>query len=433
MFADRGDTPAFEDCPTMPSLPPPAFINWKAWRAIAAPALCAGVLAACATTLGTDPNATSSLGETGAIDAASARPARIAMLLPLGGMDQTAAIAKGLKQAGEMALFELDKRNVQLIVKNDKGTSEGARAAAEEALGEGAEIILGPLLAKAVPGAAAVARRAGVPLLAFSNDRTVAGNGVYLMSFPVEQEVERIVTFAASQGKSRFAALIPDNAYGKVVEPAFRNAVVRAGATIAALETYPVHENAMLRPAKRVLDAIKTSEDTDAPIDALLVAGGPEALPQLASLITYSGIDTTRVKLLGTGAWEYPSIGREAAFAGGWYPGPDPRGWQEFSTRFAKSFGSAPPRLASLAHDAVALAVLLSAHPPGQRFTAAALTRPSGFIGEDGLVRFLPSGLPERALAVLEVQAFGSQVVDPAPGEFDTASRISAVPGPAAN
>src|SRR3970040_701311 len=94
MFADRGDTPAFEDCPTMPSLTPPAFINWKPWRAIAAPALCAGVLAACATTLGTDPNATSSLGETGAIDAASARPARIAMLLPLGGTDQTARVGQ---------------------------------------------------------------------------------------------------------------------------------------------------------------------------------------------------------------------------------------------------------------------------------------------------------------------------------------------------
>jgi ABC-type branched-subunit amino acid transport system substrate-binding protein len=398
----------------------------------ALPALCATMLAACATGIGqSTPQATSALGDAGGPGAqGQTKPVKIGLLLPLSGFDQSAVIGKGLKQAGEMALFELDNPNIQLLVKDDKGTPIGAAAATDEAIREGAEIIIGPLTAKATAGASPLARQAKVPILTFSNDRQIAGNGVYLMSFLAEQEIDRIVAFAASKGKRSFAALIPDDAYGKVVEPAFRSAVTRAGGRVAAIELYPLEANAMLDPAKRVMEAVKQSDDSGLPVDALLIAGGPSVLPRIAPLVTYSGIDTNRVKLLGTGAWDYPNAGREPALVGGWYAGADPHGWQAFSSRFAKSFGTAPPRLASLAYDAVSYAVALSSAPPGQRYTVENLTRASGFNGVDGPVRFLPSGLSERGLAVLEVQTYGTIVADPAPGGAGLGSaKVSAVPG----
>jgi ABC-type branched-subunit amino acid transport system substrate-binding protein len=395
-----------------------------------AAALCTLALAACATNLGSNPETTSTLGNsnTGAAPVAERKPVRIAMLLPMSGFGPTAVLAKGMKQAGELALFELDNPLVQLIVKDDKGTPVGAAAAADEAIREGAEIIVGPLTASATASVAPVARQANVPVLTFSNDKRVGGNGVYLMSFLPEQEIERIVAFSAAQGKRQFAALVPNDAYGKVVEPAFRAAVARSGGVVAALDFYSLDANAMLAPAKQMVETIKQREDSGLPIDALLLAGGPEVLPHMGPLITYSGINTTRVKLLGTGAWEYPNVGRNAALVGGWYPGPDPHGWQDFSGRFSRSFGSAPPRLASLAYDAVGFSVALSANPPGQRYTPANLTRPTGYNGVDGILRFLPDGTPERGLAVLEVQTMASNVVDPAPSAMDAGARYSAVP-----
>ncbi len=77
----------------------------------------------------------------------------------------------------------------------------GAAAAADEAIREGAEIIVGPLTSGSTSAIAPVARKANVPVLTFSNDRRIAGNGVYLMSFLPEQEIDRIVAFAASKGK----------------------------------------------------------------------------------------------------------------------------------------------------------------------------------------------------------------------------------------
>src|SRR5260221_12179942 len=82
--------------------------------------------------------------------------------------------------------------------------------------------ILGPLFALTVAPVAHAARARGVPVIAFSTDTNAAARGVYLLSFLPESDVDRIVSYAASQGRRSFAALVPDNAYGSVTEAAFK-------------------------------------------------------------------------------------------------------------------------------------------------------------------------------------------------------------------
>lgn len=342
--------------------------------------------------------------------------AKIAMLLPLGGNAETAAIAKGMKQAGEMALFQINNPSFQLIVKDTAGTPEGARRAAEESITEGAELIVGPLYATSVTAVAPVARAANVPVLAFSNDRRIAGNGVFLLSFLVGAEVERVVGYATARGKKRFAALLPDDTYGQLAEVAFRAAVQRHGATLVASEKYGAGANGMLGPVQRLMEVVRGAEEQGAPVDALFLPGGPETLPRLGPILRHANLDNQKVKLLGTGGWDYQSLGREAIFVGGWYPTPDPRGWRAFSEQFGKTFGSAPPRIASLAHDAVSIAaVLAGAGQKGQRYTQEQLTQPRGFTGVDGAVRLSRDGTAERSLAIVEVQPFGATVIDAPP------------------
>jgi branched-chain amino acid transport system substrate-binding protein len=363
---------------------------------------------------------------------ANERIAKVALLLPLSASGQTAAIAKGMKQAGEMALFDAGSSNFQLIVKDDHGTPQGATTAAEEAVRDGAEMIIGPLFAASVKAVAPVAQRANIPVVAFSNDPQVAGHGVYLMSFGVTQDINRIVAYSVAQGRKRFAALVPDDAYGRLMGDAFRQAVAANGGTVKGLEAYPPQANAMLEPARRLVEAMKRADEDGDPVEAVFLPGSAETLSSLGPLVTYAGMDTARVKLIGTGAWDYPGIGHEAAFVGGWYPAPEPRGWQEFSERFGRTFGAAPPRIATLSHDAVTMAMQLAAGPPGARFTAASLTRATGFTGADGPVRLRPDGSADRGLAVLEVQKMGVNLLEPAPTGF-AAPKLSSTGGQSLN
>lgn len=346
--------------------------------------------------------------------ASSVRPsAKIALVLPLSAPGELGVLAKAMKQAAELALFEHDNPGLQLLVKDDKGTPDGARAAAEVALNEGAEIVLGPLLAAAVEAVRPVASKAGKVVIAFSNDRRVAGNGVHLLSYIPDHDVERIVSFAAQRGDRRFAALVPDDDYGRIVEAALARAVTETGGRLVAIERYVSNGTGMLEPARRLSTTLQSAPDAADGRLALLLPGAAEQLASLGPLLTYTGLDVARVRLLGTAGWDQVDLGRDKAFVGAFYPGPDRSGWTAFATKFSSVFGTKPPRLASLAFDAMGVAIALAADRTSSRLTSATIMRPEGFRGVDGALRFMPDGTARRGLAVYEVQAMGTAIVDP--------------------
>lgn len=338
---------------------------------------------------------------------------RIALLLPLSAEGRSAEIAKQMKQAAELALFEADNPNIVLIAKDTKGTPEGARMAASTALSEGAEIVLGPLFATSVRAAAPIVQQASVPMVAFSSDESVAGNGVYLLSFLAGHDVSSIVSYAVSKGKRRFAAYLPQDQYGQIAERAFRSAVAAQGGEVVALATYPKDSNGLVQAAKPLAEQIKKNG-----ADALFMPAGQKYLPQLASLLPYHEIDPKQVQILGSSRWDFATVGSQAPLRGGWFPAPDPKGWNKFKQRYTQTYGTIPTRITTLPYDAVSLAVSFARLGKGTRFSAATLTQAGGFSGVDGLFRLTQNGLSERRFAILQVQKFSNSIIQPAPNRF---------------
>ena len=338
---------------------------------------------------------------------------RIALLLPLSAQGRSGEIAKQMKQAAELALFEADNPNIELIAKDTKGTPQGASLAASAAIQEGAEIVLGPLFATSVRAAAPKTQQANIPMIAFSSDQSVAGNGVYLLSFLAGHDVSSIVSYAISQGKRRFAAYLPQDQYGQIAQASFRNAVAAHGGQVVALATYPKDSDGLVKAAKPFAKQIKQGG-----ADALFLPAGQKYLPQLATLLPYHEIDPKKVQVLGSSRWDFATIGSQAPLRGGWFPAADPTLWNKYKQRYTQTYGTIPTRITTLSYDAVSLASSFAKYPPGQRFTPTNLTQSGGFAGVDGLFRLKPNGLSERRFAILEVQNFSNKVIRPSPARF---------------
>ena len=336
---------------------------------------------------------------------------KVGLVLPLSGSGNAAVAAQSMRNAAEMALAEFNSPDIQLLVKDDGGSAPGAQQAAQQALDEGAEIILGPLFALTVGPVGQVARARDVPVIAFSTDANVAARGVHLLSFLPESDVDRIVGYAASQGKRSFAALIPDNAYGTVVEAAFKQQVARRGGRLVALERYPLDKAQMQGPVRNVAQAAARA-------DAIFIPDGADGVTTAVQTLNTNGIDTKRVQLLGTGLWEDAQIFSNPQLEGAWYAGPDSTGFRNFSGRYRSRYGQDPVRTASLAYDAVALVAALVKTQGKRRFAQDVLTNSSGFTGIDGLFRFRPDGTNQRGLAVMRVTPSGGQVASPPPKAF---------------
>ncbi|MFZ5691118.1 MAG: penicillin-binding protein activator [Pseudomonadota bacterium] len=334
---------------------------------------------------------------------------KVALILPLSAGGNAGTAAQSMKNAAEMALAEFSSTDIQLLVKDDAGNPQLARMVATQAMDEGAQVILGPLFAQTVQAAGTVARPRNIPIIGFSTDASVAARGVYLLSFLPETDVVRVLGYAFSTGKRSFAAIVPDNAYGSVVEATFREEVARRGGRVVALERY---DKARLQASIGVVAQAARGAD------AVFIPDGGDVAPTIAQGLASAGVNTRRVQLLGTSLWDDPRIFNDGSMLGGFYAVPDPSGFANFSQRYQSRYGSEPVRTATLVYDATALVAALVRSQGAQRITDQMLTNPSGFAGIDGVFRFKADGTNERGLVVMRVAAGGGQIVSPAPKSF---------------
>jgi ABC-type branched-subunit amino acid transport system substrate-binding protein len=344
---------------------------------------------------------------------------RLALLLPFSAQSpRLREEANAMFEAAELALFQRPDADIMLTVLDTKGTEDGARSAARAALQQGADVILGPIIAGNVRAASEEAARSGTPLLAFSNDQSVAERGRYLVSFPPESEVDRIVNYAATTGVKNFAFFGPDDAYGRRVRRAYYAAVARVGGEVTAAEMYKGDDISVMQdPARRLAEYHREGRQArdimrDS-FEAILLPEGGTALRSLAPLLPFYGIDPSRVLFMGTSRWDNNDTVREPALNGGVFAASDKEARETFLIDFERAYGDAPTSLASLAYDAVQLGAIVADGDPRTRIER--VESPLGFYGADGYLRFGPDGRPDRGLAVYRIREGQFRVVDPAP------------------
>jgi branched-chain amino acid transport system substrate-binding protein len=330
---------------------------------------------------------------------------RVAVLVPLTG--ENAGVGKSIANAANLALLDSSGERIRITVYD---TARGAAAAASQALAEGNRLFLGPLLAEDVRAVAPVANRASVPVIAFSNDVSVAGDGIYLMGFTPSQSIDRVVSYARSQGLERFAGLMPAGVYGQRSSQALIKSVEQAGGRMVAMQTFDRSPGG-LRAAVGRLNA-------QSGYDAVLIADNSRIAAAAAPLVR-SG-PSTQARILGTELWNTEAnLAAQAPLRGAWFASVPDTMFKQLRSRYRTRYGSFPYRLASLGYDSVLLTMRIAAEWPfGRPFPAAKLRDPEGFMGIDGVFRFGPDGVAERALAVQQVNAGGLETISPAPRGF---------------
>ncbi len=374
---------------------------------------------------------------------------RIAILLPLSG--QHGKVGNDLLNAAKIALFDHNNAQLKLQPYDTKGTVEGARTAALAAIQEGSEIILGPLFSSSARAIQPIAKQHNISILTFSTDVSVAGGGVYLMGLTAQQQIDRILEFSYRQGLINFAVVAPQTAYGETAVRSIENGVRRLGLNLTKVQRFPADlppgseelqaiardianydaRNAYLRreinklkdkddPQSKALLKKLSKLDTLGEVDfeALIIPEGGQKLRELAPLLSFYDVDPAKVQFIGTGLWADISLTTEPSLVGGWFAAPSPAPSNSFLARFNSIYGYTPPRIASLAYDAMALTGLLALDDVEQKFSTERLQSSEGFSGYNGIFRFTNTGLTERGLAVMQLGQDSLDLLEPAPSTF---------------
>jgi hypothetical protein len=338
----------------------------------------------------------------------------VALLVPRGAADSNEQkLAADLENAARMAVSDLSGVDIDLRVYDSAGTPARAGAAAQAAVTEGARIIIGPLRAASARSAADAAAPRGVNVLAFSNDPTIAGDNLFVLGQTFHSTAERLVRFAAGQGRDRILTVHADNRAGRLGRRAIQDAITRTAAMRAGEVTYAVSQEAVVEAVPRVTAA---AEENGANA-IFFTANSAGALPLFTQMLPEAGLDREEVQYIGLSRWDTPPQTLELpGVQGGWFALPDPRRTAQFRDRFEKAHGGAPHALSGLAYDGIAAVGALVRE--GGALDRAALTQPAGFRGVNGIFRFTPEGTNERGLAVATIRDQQVEVISPAPTTF---------------
>ncbi|MEM9375043.1 MAG: penicillin-binding protein activator [Pseudomonadota bacterium] len=322
--------------------------------------------------------------------------------------------AEGMLAGIELALFDYGNQNIVLIPKDTGGSQSQALSAAEDLLDKDVDIVLGPLFGANVQPVrealmpvddtpffsfSAPSPEDGRPVIAFSNDRSVASYGAWLASIAPEEEVSAIIEYAALRGYDQFAFFGPQSGLGQRVEAAMQAAVVANGGLMLTSAFYPPDTANPNTEAEYFAQIVAASVEQGGRV-AVLVPERGSRLRRIGPLLAYYGVDTRQVKMLGTGGWNDPSVWREPSLRGAWFPTAPSTEIADFEARYARMYGTSPTSLAAVSYDAAALVAALS--EDGVLLPAELINR-DGFMGINGLFRFRDNGTAERSLAIMEI------------------------------
>jgi len=331
---------------------------------------------------------------------------RIALLVPMSG--NNAEIGQALANATTMALLDTDAQNLRIT---SYDTARGAGAAARQAINDGNSLVLGPLLAQNVPAVRSATQGSDVPAIAFSNDTTVAGNGVFVMGFAPEQSIRRVVRHARNNGSNGFAALLPEGDYGQRAYNALQNSLADYGGNLAGFERYARGNTSIVSAAERL--------ESRGGYDTVLIADGPRLAIQAAGALRDEGASGS-TQILGTELWSGEgALTNAAAVEGARFAAISDDRFRRFSQSYEARFGGKPYRIATLGYDAVLLTLRIAQDwRVGRDFPTRRLYDGDGFLGVDGAFRFGRGGVAQRAFEVREVRDGSIVAVDPAPTSF---------------
>ena len=320
-------------------------------------------------------------------------PGAVAILLPLSG--KLADIGRPMLRAAQLSL--LAPGAPDLIIKDTEGSPDQAAQMARDAIAEGAKIILGPVTSPETAQVGQVARAAGIPVLAFTNDQTVSQPGVWTLGITPSQQVRRLVEAAKDANKLPIVALLPDDDFGRAMGDELTRLMAADGQPPPSIRMHGPGTQAVNQVVADVTSTMLPGEPP--PFGAILLGTYGKDLKAFADAFAANHINRSKVQILGPGLWSDPASG-SSVLTGAWFAVPDPDARRNMVRDFQAKFKEPAPPRADLAHDAASIARVLTVKG---RLTTDGLTQPAGFTGVDGWFALQPDGQVRRGLALFRV------------------------------
>jgi ABC-type branched-subunit amino acid transport system substrate-binding protein len=362
---------------------------------------------------------------------------RVALFLPFSGKNKD--LGWSLFNAATLSLFNNDlNHSIEIVLFDSKDSASEAKDTFDEIVKKDIKIVIGPVFSSQIKEISKTAQRNKITVISLSNNQELLeevgeDGGVFLGGMLPEMQVDKIVGYSMSRGKYSFATISPNNQYGKTVTDLMKATVRNRDGNFISAEFYNNTDKDIDRAVANIIsvfnvsghlmegknklkkNAIISENDRIYP-QIIMIPESGKTLSKIVASIKKQNVDEREFQIVGTSQWDDISTMNDFNLLGSWFVAPENEKFREFERAYYRSFNKFPPRIASIVYDSIAAVAEVRSRKDKESeivitdFTKFDNPPKNGFEGIDGSFRFLPNGLVQRNLAVLQV---GS-------GKFDT-------------
>jgi outer membrane PBP1 activator LpoA protein len=364
---------------------------------------------------------------------------RVALLVPLSG--PVRSVGEDMVNAAQLSLFENNKREMLLRIYDTRGTTFGAVEALKKALVDGVDVVVGPVFKAETKAIQKMAEKNGLLVFSLSSEQDLVNSKNIFVTGPiVEQEIQLLISYMVDKGIYNYVGLMPNTDFGASVNRVLREAIVTKDAMLIKTEYYDPNDQHMLKKIielvsfyevpktlyenfeKKKLESKMLGETKNLEIEikeedkiypqAMFIAEGGSFADQIASLVFSVRKERRDIQLIGTSKLD----GNDSTLKNPYldetiFVGANPEKYEKYANSHSKMYRYRPLKITSIVYDLINLMDQVYERKDGlYRPSKQALLHPLGFDGIDGRFRFLPNGLVERRLYVLQFRN-GEKVV----------------------
>lgn len=348
----------------------------------------------------------------------------IGLLAPLSG--ESAGIGKAMIDAATLGLYDLEASYgkqangaLKLVIKDTKGTAEGAKQAAVEALQDGAEIIIGPLTDVETQLLGPVLQSTKKWAFSLSHNPIIRVPNVVQCGYFSGQQIERLLTYAFKRGANRIATIARNSVEGRMAMDEFAQSMGRRGVTpLATVTTGSDNANMTREIGPLVADISKITRQSG--VGLFLPISAPDTEQVLRFMVEKNRIPRNYLLVFGTNQWDTSEALNQFTMQEAVFTSTPPEKFTQFTRRFEGSYEYPAPRVASLAYDLVVLFGRLIGEGGLSALTPEIWQDENGFVGPaNGLFRIRNNHVCERNYAILKTDGRGKkEILDPASPVF---------------
>ena len=357
----------------------------------------------------------------------------VGVLLPLSGVAKQ--IGDGIVNALQLAM---NKSNSTILLKffDTKGTSLGATQAINRAIRSGIDAIIGPVFTAEVDAIQGIASKNNILIFSLSNEENLRNkDNLFVSAVIPQQEINLLISYMINESDTTtFVSLMPNSKYGANTNKILRNTIVGKDGLLIKTDYYENNDRKMMTKISDLINyyevpqtlydeyqkkkaeqqLLGSNQDVSFVVEekdrlypkALFVSDNNRTVENIASLLFMIQRDRDRIQLLTTSKIDGKDITLKNPYMDGViFVSIDPNGFKTFTEEYRKIYLEEPTQLSAVAYDLIeVLNKVYSKKDNKYLIDKVKLLNPYGFEGVCGKFRFLPNGLVERNLFVLQIK-----------------------------